>query len=94
MTVKPPKAVSYLKITTGKLKSNALKASRDKYVKQKTDQMFAILNVVYVDLVTHILKKIAKKLGLLVVSRESLHLTPSQCIVVRDYVGTSTNGIH
>ena len=52
-----------------------------------------VLNQVYVDFVTSILKEIAKKLGLLVISRESLHLTPSQCIVVRDYVGTSTNGI-
>ena len=56
--------------------------------------MFAILNEVYADLVTPILKEIAKKLGLLVVSRELLQLTPSQCIVVRDYVGTSTNGIY
>ena len=32
----------YVKITTGKLKSNALKASRDKYLKRKANQMFAL----------------------------------------------------
>ena len=30
----------------------------------------------------------------MIITRESLELTPAQCIVIRDYVGTSTNGMY
>ena len=86
--------VKYAKLRNKPANPNAKPQSRIRYVRNKAAEVLGILQSVNAEQYMEILKELAKKLGLLVISRESLQLTPSQCIVIRDYVGTSTNGLY
>ena len=76
------------------LKTNAKPLSRKRWIQKIVSQMLGEVEGWDQDLVIQMLKALGRKLGLFFAKHDELQMSVAESVVLRDHVGTGTNGLY
>jgi hypothetical protein len=76
------------------LKTNAKPLSRKRWIQKRVSQMLGEVEGWDQDLVIQMLKALGRKLGLFFAKHDELQMSVATSVVLRDHVGTGTNGLY
>ena len=76
------------------LKQNTMEKSCKTWINGKAHELMGLVGLVSKEHFVCILKMIVHRSGLLIVDHDEILLSDTQCVAVRDHVGTGTNGTY
>ena len=86
---------TYIEVNKGRsLKSNAQPKSRKKWIAKRLTSVINEFGGHGQDLVVELLKMLARKEGMMFAKKSDFQLSVAQSLVLRDHVGTGTNGVY
>jgi len=87
--------VTYVRVNRGQaLKSNAKLKSRKKWIMRRLSSLVKDVGSYGEDLAVELIKALAKKEGMIFAKKSDFQLSVAHSLVLRDHVGTGTNGLY